>query len=44
MAFATGETEITDESWNDFVTDIENSGIDEIVAAYQSAQDRYDAK
>lgn len=44
MAFATGETEITDESWNDFVQNIENSGIDEIIAAYQAAQDRYDAK
>lgn len=44
MAFATGETEITDESWNEFVTNIENSGIDEIIAAYQAAQDRYDAK
>lgn len=44
MAFATGETEITDESWNEFVTNIQNSGIDEIIAAYQAAQDRYDAK
>lgn len=44
MAFATGETELTDESWNEFVTNIENSGIDEIIAAYQAAQDRYDAK
>lgn len=44
MAFATGETEITDESWNEFVTNIKNSGIDEIIAAYQAAQDRYDAK
>ena len=44
MAFATGDTEITDASWNDFVSTIKSMGIEEIVACYQAAQDRWDAK
>lgn len=44
MAFATGATPINDETWGAFCDQVNSMGIDEIVAAYQSAQDRYDAK
>ncbi len=41
MAFATGEVEITDDSWAEFVSTIESMGIAEITACYQAAHDRY---
>ena len=44
MAFASGEKPITDESWNEYVSTIESMGIEEIIACYQAAQDRWDAK
>lgn len=44
MAFATGSEEITDETWNDFVETVENMGIDEIIAVYQTAEDRWNSK
>ena len=44
MAFATGASPINDETWGAFCDQVNAMGIDEIIAAYQSAQDRYDAK
>lgn len=44
MAFAVGEAEITDESWSNFVSTLESMGIEEIIAVYQTAYDRYMAK
>ncbi len=44
MAFASGEKEITDESWNAYISTIESMGIADIEACYQAAQDRWDAK
>lgn len=44
MAFATGATEINDDTWNDFVTTVESMGIDDIVAVYQGAEDRWNGK
>lgn len=44
LAFAIGDTEITDESWSEFCNTIESMGIQTYIDIYQAAQDRYDAK
>lgn len=44
LKFIMGETELTDESWNKYVDTVKSMGIDDVVAVYQNAQDRYDAK
>lgn len=36
-----GATELTESWWNDFVSQIESMGLDEIIAQYQAAYDRY---
>ncbi len=41
MQWMTCATDLTDESWNAYVSYIEDSGISDIIAAYQSAYDRY---
>lgn len=41
MQWMTCATELTDESWNEYVSYIENSGIADVIDAYQSAYDRY---
>lgn len=41
MQWMTCAEPLTDESWTEYVTYIQNSGIDEVIAAYQSAYDRY---
>lgn len=35
-----GETELTDETWNDFVRNVNSMGADELLGAYQSALER----
>lgn len=44
MAFATGSTELNDETWGSFVSTVESMGIDDIVAVYQGAEDRWNSK
>lgn len=44
MQWMTCATELTDDSWNKYVSYIEDSGIADITAAYQSAYDRYLSK
>ena len=44
LAFAVGELELTDENWDEFVSNVEAMGIDEIIQIYQDAQDRYDSR
>ena len=35
-----GEVELTDDTWNDFVANVENMGADELLGAYQTAVER----
>ena len=35
-----GEIELTDDTWNDFVANVENMGADELLGAYQTAVER----
>ena len=44
MAFATGATEVNDETWGDFVETVNSMGIDDIIAVYQTAEDRWNSK
>lgn len=44
MQWMTCAAELTDNSWNEYVSYIEDSGIADITAAYQSAYDRYLSK
>lgn len=44
MQWMTCAAELTDDSWNKYVSYIEDSGIADITAAYQSAYDRYLSK
>ena len=44
MAFALGDLKMNDANWNDFVSTIEDMGIQEYIDIYQAAQDRYDSK
>ena len=44
MAFALGDLEMNDANWNDFVSTIEDMGIQDYIDIYQAAQDRYDSK
>lgn len=39
--FITGETELNDQTWNDYVNTIKNMGIDELAAVQQAAYDRW---
>lgn len=41
MQWMTCASELNDETWNEYVTYIEDSGIDDAIAAYQAAYDRY---
>lgn len=41
LRFMTGETELTDAAWNDYVSTMEQMGIHEIIAVYQEAYDQY---
>jgi len=41
--FITGQTELTDESWNEYVSTIENMGVEEYVEVYQAAYDRWES-
>lgn len=41
MQWMTCAAELNDDTWNEYVSYITNAGIDQIVAAYQSAYDRY---
>jgi putative aldouronate transport system substrate-binding protein len=40
--FITGQTELNDDTWNDYVSTIENMNVDEYVSVYQAAYDRYE--
>ena len=44
MQWMTCAADLTDDSWNEYVSYIEDSGIADITAAYQSAYDRYLSK
>lgn len=44
LQFVMGDMKITDDTWNSFVAEVENMGIADVLACYQAAQDRYDAK
>jgi hypothetical protein len=37
----TGQTDLTDATWNDFVSNCQSMGLDDILAAYTSAYERY---
>ena len=41
MQWMTCASELNDASWNEYVTYIEDSGIADVIAAYQAAYDRY---
>lgn len=41
MQWMTCAAELNDDTWNEYVSYITNAGIDQIIAAYQSAYDRY---
>ena len=41
LKFMTGELEITDQNWNDYVATMEEMGIYEVIAVYQNAYDQY---
>lgn len=41
LKFMTGETEITDAAWNEYVATMENMGINEIIAVYQDVYDQH---
>lgn len=41
MQWMTCASELNDETWNEYVTYIKDSGIDDAIAAYQTAYDRY---
>ena len=41
MQWMTCTAELNDESWDEYVSYIQDSGIDEVIAAYQSAYERY---
>lgn len=41
LRFMTGETELTDAAWDDYVSTMEQMGIHEIIAVYQEAYDQY---
>ena len=44
MQWMTCAADLTDESWNEYVAYVEDSGIADVVSAYQSAYDRYLSK
>lgn len=39
--FITGQLELTDENWDDYVSTLENIGVEEFVSVYQAAYDRW---
>ncbi len=41
LKFMTGELEITDQTWSDYVATMEEMGIHEVIAVYQDAYDQY---
>lgn len=41
LKFMTGELEITDQNWNDYIATMEEMGIHEVIAVYQNAYDQY---
>ena len=41
LSFLNGNTPLNDDTWNEFVSECENLGINEIVAVYQNAYDQY---
>ena len=41
LAFLNGNKELNDETWDAFVSECENLGINEIIAVYQNAYDQY---
>ncbi len=41
LAFLNGNTPLNDDTWNEFVTECDNLGINEIIAVYQNAYDEY---
>ncbi len=41
LSFLTGNKELNDETWDAYVAECENLGINEIVAVYQNAYDQY---
>ena len=44
MQWMTLSADLTDESWNEYVDYIQSHGIDDVIAAYQSAYERYLSK
>lgn len=44
MEFVMGNAALTDGNWENFVDTINSMGIDKVIACYQSAEDRYDAR
>ena len=44
MQWMTLSADLTDDSWNEYVDYIQSHGIDDVIAAYQSAYDRYLSK
>ena len=41
LSFLNGNTPLNDDTWNEYVAECENLGINEIVAVYQEAYDQY---
>ena len=41
LKFMTGAVELTDDSWNEFVSTMESMGLNDIIAVYQNAYDQY---
>jgi hypothetical protein len=41
LLWMTGQTDLTDATWNDFVSNCQSMGLDDILAAYTSAYERY---